>query len=31
MAKKLADMTTMERVEQRMKSLSWDEAEDVGV
>ena len=29
--KKLAEMTPIERVEQRMKGMSWEEAEDVGV
>jgi hypothetical protein len=29
--KKLSDMTPIERVEQRMKGMSWEEAEDVGV
>lgn len=29
--KKLSEMTPMERVEQRMKGLTWEEAEDVGV
>lgn len=29
--KKLSDMTPIERVDQRMKGMSWEEAEDVGV
>ena len=29
--KKLSEMTPIERVEQRMKGMSWEEAEDVGV
>lgn len=31
MAKKLKDMTPFERVESRMKDLSWDEAEEVAI
>lgn len=27
--KKLSEMTPMERVEQRMKGISWNEAEDI--
>ena len=29
--KKLSEMTPMERVEQRMKGLTWEEAEDIGI
>lgn len=29
--KKLSDMTPIERVDQRMKGMTWEEAEDVGV
>lgn len=29
--KKLSAMTPIERVDQRMKGMSWEEAEDVGV
>lgn len=29
--KKLSEMTPIERVDQRMKGMSWEEAEDVGV
>lgn len=29
--KKLSEMTPYERVEQRMKGMSWEEAEDVAV
>lgn len=31
MKKKLSEMTPIERVEQRMKGMSWEDAEDVGV
>lgn len=31
MAKRLKDMTPIERVDQRMKDMTWEEAEDVGV
>ena len=29
--KKLSEMTPIERVDQRMKGMTWEEAEDVGV
>ena len=29
--KKLSEMTPIERVDQRMKGMTWDESEDVGV
>lgn len=29
--KKLSDMTPIERVDRRMKGMTWEEAEDVGV
>lgn len=29
--KKLSEMTPIERVEERMKGMTWEEAEDVGV
>lgn len=29
--KKISEMTPIERVEQRMKGMTWEEAEDVGV
>ena len=29
--KKLSDMTPIERVDQRMKNMTWEEAESVGV
>ena len=31
MRKKLSEMTPIEKVEQRMKGMTWEEAEDVGV